>query len=280
MAAPTARLLPADQFTIEELTEAYNQTRVDYLVPMPMNPARLAEYVHTYDIDLHRSIVAMNGSAMLGLGMLGVRPDRSWVTRLGVLPNRRRKGIGEEISRAMLAESDKIGISINIIEVIQGNTPAHSLFSKLGFEETRELVILRRAPQAPKASPTTEVQWMEREHALECLRERHGRQAWTNEDESLHNAENLYGLQVDMNGSGRGWMVFQKSIFNLSRLMYHTQDGNPVEIMGEMITHLHSKFPNLDTYTENIPAEDEHLPAFFEAGYIDVFRRVEMVRQN
>jgi hypothetical protein len=28
-------LVPASQFTLDELTAAYNQTRVDYIVPMP-----------------------------------------------------------------------------------------------------------------------------------------------------------------------------------------------------------------------------------------------------
>ena len=37
----TIELLSAEQFTFQELTDLYNQTRVDYLVPMPMNTARL-----------------------------------------------------------------------------------------------------------------------------------------------------------------------------------------------------------------------------------------------
>ena len=32
-------LIPVSAFSYEELTEAYNQTRVDYIVPMPMNVA-------------------------------------------------------------------------------------------------------------------------------------------------------------------------------------------------------------------------------------------------
>ena len=38
-------LLPASDFTLDELTKAYNQTRTDYLIPMPMNPDRLNEYI-------------------------------------------------------------------------------------------------------------------------------------------------------------------------------------------------------------------------------------------
>ena len=52
------KLIPASQFTIEQLAAIYNQTRVDYMVPMPMNAARLAEYIATYDVKLEHSLVA------------------------------------------------------------------------------------------------------------------------------------------------------------------------------------------------------------------------------
>ncbi len=274
------KLVSADNFTIEELTNAYNQTRVDYMVPMPMNAKRLSEYVQVYDIDMEKSYIAMDGEQMLGLGMLGVRPERTWVTRLGILPVRRRQGAGEAVMRKMLEISDEMGTPLNILEVIKGNVPAHTLFLKLKFEEIRELLIVRRAPNEPEKEPRVEAQWVEKEQALEWLPERKPAQAWTNQDESIANTENIFGLQVNMNGSGRGWLTFQKTRFNLSRLMFHTEDGDPVEIMEELLTQLHSKFPKLDTYTENIPEDDPHYPAFEKMGYFEVFRRVEMYRQN
>ena len=54
------KIVPASHYTFEQLTEAYNQTRVDYLVPMPMNVARLREYAHAYDVDLDGSCVAVD----------------------------------------------------------------------------------------------------------------------------------------------------------------------------------------------------------------------------
>ena len=54
----TIELIPAERFSLEELTDLYNQTRVDYLVPMPMNASRLGDYVHDFDIDLAQSCVA------------------------------------------------------------------------------------------------------------------------------------------------------------------------------------------------------------------------------
>ena len=80
----TIELISAAKFTIQELTDLYNQTRVDYLVPMPMSAERLAEYIRDFDVDLARSCVARAAHGqVLGLGMLGVRDDKAWITRLG-----------------------------------------------------------------------------------------------------------------------------------------------------------------------------------------------------
>ena len=54
---------------------------------MPMTARRLHDYVQVYDIDLDASAVALDGDEMLGLCMLGVRAERAWITRLGVLPS-------------------------------------------------------------------------------------------------------------------------------------------------------------------------------------------------
>ena len=96
-------VLPASQFTTEELTDFYNQTRVDYLVPMPMSVDVMAEYIHDFDVDLELSPVIKDNETgqFLGLGMLGVRDDSTWITRLGVLPNIRRSGAGAAAMRAM-----------------------------------------------------------------------------------------------------------------------------------------------------------------------------------
>ncbi|PJF23640.1 MAG: hypothetical protein CUN53_21865, partial [Phototrophicales bacterium] len=96
-------IIAADRFTIQELADLYNQTRVDYLIPMPMNAARLGEYVHDFDVDLHRSCVARDGDGrILGLSMLGVREKVAWITRLGVLPSSRRTGAGSALMDGML----------------------------------------------------------------------------------------------------------------------------------------------------------------------------------
>lgn len=272
----SAELVSADQFTIEELTDAYNETRVDYMVPMPMNVARLREYIHLYQLDLSQSLVVVDEGEKVGLGMLGVRPGRSWITRLGLIASTRGKGVGKLLMTGLLDNSDELGIEKTILEVIHGNDPAHRLFKKFGFEDQRELVILRRAP-AEVAAPESEITWMEIDECIQRLETRQEPIAWTNQTESLQNAKGVAGFKIETSDGRRGWLVFQRTLFNLSRLMFQTDDDSQ-EVMKELLGHLHSHYPNVDTYTENIPALDPHMPAFEDFGYLEAFRRVEMYR--
>ena len=104
--------------------------------------------------------------------------------------------------------------------------------------------------------------------------------AWTNQTKSLAQVKGVSGFNLYTPEGGHGWLVFQRTLFNLSRLTFGTENGSPVEIMHELLNHLHSEYPEVDTYTENISADSPHLPALEELGYIEAFRRVHMFRQS
>jgi ribosomal protein S18 acetylase RimI-like enzyme len=269
-------LVPAAQFSIAALAEAYNQTRVDYLVPMPTNPARLAEYIRVYSVNMEHSWVAVDGREILGLAMLGVRPGRTWVTRLGVLPNRRRRGTGEALVRALLEDTRALGCPLSILEVIQGNTSARDLFRKLGFREARELLVLRRPPGPPHGAPAGSAEWIEKEAALDLLRGCPTRPPWTNELESYLNAGDALGLVVRLDDGSRGWLVFRRQPQQLSHFLFHTTGGDPRALGAALAAHVYTRFPQLETSIENIPAADGHLPALLELGCVEIFRRMEM----
>jgi hypothetical protein len=177
----------------------------------------------------------------------------------------------------LLDNSDSLEINQSMLEVIVGNIPAHKLFLKLDFEEVGELLILRRAPDQIQ-KPTTKLHSMDRGDIFYNLNHRKTAQAWTNQTESLARAKGLSGFHIYTPSGGHGWLVYQRTLFNVSRLMFGTEDGNPKDIMLELLKHLHTLYPNLDTYTENIPADNIRLPAFQELGYIEAFRRIEMYR--
>jgi ribosomal protein S18 acetylase RimI-like enzyme len=276
----SVRLVPASQLSIKDLTKIYNQTRVDYMVPMPMNMAKMAEYIQNYDIDLQRSFVVIDEGAMIGLGMLGVRPGRAWITRLGILPESRRHGLGRLIMNALLEEAEALNINFTMLEVIKGNLPAHALFLKLGYRAMGELLILRRPPGPPALRPYGKAEWLGRSEAVTLLerRARSGLPPWTNQPESLRNAGDMYGLWVTLPEGGQGWLVFQRQRFMMSRFVMQAEGGDPLEVGRAVLSHLHERFFDLDTHTENIAAADPLLPAYYAHGYFEEFRRLEMYR--
>jgi len=272
-------LVPASQFSLETLTQAYNQTRVDYIVPMPMNAARLGEYIRIYDVDMDRSVVALKDEEILGINMLALRPGRSWITRLGVLPASRRQGAGNAMMTYLLERSAEAGHGLCMLEVIEGNKPAHKLFVKHGFEETRQLLILRRPPEQTDA-PDCSLTWLDFDAALDLLGHYPGSLAWTNQAETYLNTGDAMGLRCELSRGDRGWMVFRKQRFYLSHFVLHTEAGDPFRVAYALLRLVHGRFPGLDTHTENIASDDPHLPAFWDLGYVEAFRRIEMVRHR
>jgi len=274
------KLIPVSQFTDEQLAAIYNQTRVDYLVPMPMNAARLGEYMKTYDVSREHSLVATTyDGEMLGVNMLGLREDRAWITRLGVLPTTRRHGVGRILMESLLQNAANLSIDFMMLEVIKNNTPAHQLFLKLGFYEVGELLVLRRSPLTPAVAPiVADAQRLDRTEALVLVGHDRGTQPWTNQSESLFNAFEVSGMRLTLADGSRGWLVYQRQKFLLTRFAFKTEVGDPATVAYAMLSHLHNQYPRLDTQIENIQVDDPHLPAFYKMGYVEAFRRIEMWR--
>lgn len=278
-------IIPADHYTIQELTDLYNQTRVDYLVPMPMNADRLSEYVHDFSVDLSQSCIARDANGkVLGLSMLGIRQDIAWITRLGVLPSTRRTGAGSQLMDYMLNNSDALGMREIHLEVIKNNEPAYKLFLKKGFVETDTYLVMRHAPRPLSDSLQGEVTWLDFDRAIEILKNYPEHLTWINAFESMQNSPNTEGLHVKLPNGSSGWLVYRNTKFTLrstlSHLIIHTEKGEPQEVGMELLSHLHTKYPNHDTYAENIHENDPHLPALQALGYFTNFARIEMRRQK
>jgi ribosomal protein S18 acetylase RimI-like enzyme len=275
----TIELISVAKFTIQELTDLYNQTRVDYLVPMPMNAGRLAEYIRDFDVDLSCSCVARaTDSQVLGLGMLGVRENRAWITRLGVLPVTRRSGAGAAMMDCMLERAEALGLKETHLEVIKNNEPAYRLFLKKGFNDADKYLVMRRAPHPISDPLTGKLEWLDKDKALDALQTYPNHLTWINALESMANAPDVQGIQIQLPDGETGWLVFRNQKFFFSHLVMHTRQGDPVEVGMQLLRHLYSNNPRKDTYAENIHKNDPHLPAFKALSFFENFARIEMRR--
>ncbi|UCG23767.1 MAG: GNAT family N-acetyltransferase [Chloroflexota bacterium] len=277
----------ASHFTLQQLTDAYNQTRVDYIVPMPMNVARLQEYIDAYDIDLEASWVAMDGKIIFGLGMLGVRRSRAWITRVGVLPIGRRQGTGRAIVNKLIESAGQRRCRQLWIEVIAGNKPAQQLFLTGGFHPEREMLVARRPPS--HTSPLSEeglargarltIAELEHSEVLALLSERHERPNWLNETESFRSDENIRGLSVGNNEVGQGWVVYKADRYQLTHIVVEALTGDPAQVAASVLQGLHRRYPTQDAVLENLPADSPLWSGFQSLGYFEVFRRQEMFKR-
>jgi hypothetical protein len=181
--------------------------------------------------------------------------------------------------RYLIEQSCDLGADHIILEVIKNNVPAHTLFRKLGFVETRELLILRRPPGKPEtAAPSYAVTHHDQDAALQLLKTRRSTPSWLDEYPSLRHAGDLACLEVVLNNGGRGWLVYQSTVFQLGRLVLQTEAGDPVEVARALVHALHTRHPVKDTKTENLPADDPHLEGLLDLRYFESFRRIEMRR--
>ena len=282
----TLNIAPASQFSLEELTEAYNQTRQDYIVPMPMTVSRLRDYIKTYDVDLDASCVVFDktdSKLIYGLGMLGVRPDRAWITRLGVLPYTRRMGTGQRLMHTLISAAKQRGKSEVWLEVIKGNEPAHRMFTKNGFVETRELVVCRRPPANPMILNGTsllhilDVDTLKYEEMLQYLWFRKDRYNWLNQTETFVNLPHSRAKIFNMEGNQKGIVFYEHTALQLKRVLVEVLQGDPVDVSTTILHWLHSKYPLLDAACENLAVNDPRIVSYKKVGYFDSFHRVEMV---
>ncbi len=271
---------PASEFSLQFLKEIYNRSRIDYIVPMPMSTRRMEEYIRTYDVDLSRSAVAMAGEEPLGLAMLGVRPGRTWVTRMGVIPAKRRRGIGKVLLRHLIRESRMLKADHIVLEVIKGNEAARHLFQRHDFREVRELLVLRRPPFPPRFdAPPYTADLLYGQGVFALLKQRTSTPSWLDDLPSLRNAGSMHALRVILNSGSRGWIAFQLKPHQLSRIVLEVERGDRETVARALLHALHTRYPRHDTKLENLPADSPFRQSFEAVGYFITFRRIEMVKR-
>ncbi len=262
-------LIRASGFSLEQITQIYNAGRTDYIVPMQLDAARMGEYLRIYDVDVNASFVVRDGARFVGIGMLGLRGDRAWITRVGIAPEARGQHIGDLIVGGLIDVARERDLRLMQLEVIEGNAPAIHLFHKVGFIDERLLLVLRRKASGLEP-PDTPVQRLTSAEIDACLYQRAERQSWVDETASLRNADHLEGLRA-----GEGWIVLRNTGTQITHLVFGTKDQTAA---ANLVRAIYSAYPTHDTYFENLPADSPLWPTLQALGFYEDFRRVEMIK--
>ncbi len=134
--------VPADRYSLDTLTRAFNRAFIGYAIPLTQTPATLAAMIATNDVRLADSLVALDEDGdPVGINLLAVRPPRGWIAGMGLDPAWRGQRHGTELLGALIAQARARGLSQIQLEVLEDNLPARKLYRAFGFVEVRPLLV-------------------------------------------------------------------------------------------------------------------------------------------
>jgi GNAT superfamily N-acetyltransferase len=155
-------LHPASEFTSDQLAGLLNACYEDYVTPIRFRSGQFDFFVRAHDVLLEQSLVARDGDDLIGLALLARRGERGWISGLGVLPDHRRQGVARAMMTTVTDNARRSGITRLQLEVHSNNQPAIELYTDLGWQMGRELLVWER-PDFQGPLPIHRERWVEME---------------------------------------------------------------------------------------------------------------------
>ncbi len=229
------RLLPAAELALPELADAFNAAFEGYFVPMHHSGESLAAMVRTNDIHLADSLIARTRSGdLLGVGLLGVRGTRGWIGGMAIVPPLRGHGRGALLLTALIDRARQLGLRTLQLEVLDQNAPARRLYARLGFVETRPLVVyagICASPTQGVSNALASATALPIAEALAHFASLHAEAPpWQREEASLqHMAPTLTGLSLRDHLGLRAYLLWMPSGGGYSLLDFGTRASGAAE---------------------------------------------------
>lgn len=129
----------ASDFSLEDVTQAFNFGFTGYYLPITQTPEGLAQMIEENDIRLSASLALVVDGALAGIGLVGVREERGWIGGMGIGPQWRRQGLGRQLLARLLDNVRNAGARAVQLEALSVNAPALALYTQMGFRDSREL---------------------------------------------------------------------------------------------------------------------------------------------
>ena len=111
-----------------------------YLVPMPLTPERYESRSRAENLDPFASRLYCSEGAPAAVMMIARRGWTSRLAAMAVAPDFRGRGLGKNVMKGALEEAARRKDRAMILEVIEQNQTAVSLYTGLGFRPIRRLV--------------------------------------------------------------------------------------------------------------------------------------------
>jgi [ribosomal protein S18]-alanine N-acetyltransferase len=118
-----------EDMRLDDVDAVQEVERASFPVPWPANAFR---HELTQNKNAHY-IVAKEGEHIVGYAGLWLSLDEAHITTFAVLPDHRRRKIGERMLVALFDRAERLGAEWLTLEVRASNLPAQRLYEKYGF---------------------------------------------------------------------------------------------------------------------------------------------------
>ena len=118
-----------DEMTVDDIPAVQLVENASFPVPWPANAFR---HELTQNKNAHY-IVAREGERIVGYAGLWLSLDEAHITTFAVLPDYRRRKIGERMLVSLFDRAEHLGAEWLTLEVRASNLPAQKLYEKYGF---------------------------------------------------------------------------------------------------------------------------------------------------
>ena len=271
------RLLSNDDF--DPLYECFLLAFSDYEVDMRMSREQFRQRLTRDGVRLDLTAAAFDGERMIGFCLNGFGEWQGKTTAYdsgtAVIPDYRGRGVGREILTFVERKLKEAGAFQYLLEVLTSNVPAATLYRKLGFINTRRLVVLRSATRVSRATDVS-IRRLENPDWQLFRTFWDGYPSWQNSTDAVDRIStdrDIVGAFVNDECAGYG-VVFVPSgnLMQLAVAPNYRRRGIGSTILASLETSEPLKVINID--------EDLKGPlAFYEAhGYQQVFEQYEMIK--
>lgn len=262
---------------IETLTSAFNRAFGEYAVPLDMSPARLGEMLRRRGVRLDLSVGAFEGTELVGFTFNGLGRyggiRTGYDSGTGVVPEMRGHGLTSQ----MLARTSELlrsaGATSYLLEVLQTNEAAISIYRKSGFETTRSLICYRVDRDVERGG--YEVEESREFDAVHFAAMWTSEPSWQNATEAVHRAGEARTLLVIRNGGTViGYAILFPASGDVAQLAVaatHRLRGIGTALLSECAAR-----SQVTPRVLNIDAHDEVTNAFYRARTSEFVRQFEM----
>lgn len=276
------RLLSGEDF--DSLYDCFLTAFSDYEVDMRMSREHFQQRIVRDGVRLEISAGAFDGERMIGFCINGIGDwqgkSTAYDAGTGVIPGYRGRGVAKELFAFLDVKLKEAGVVQYLLEVLTSNVPAATLYRKLGFEDTRRLVVFRSGPQrgtraTREIEPQVSIKPIERPDWKLFQSFWDGYPSWQNSSDAIEritSERSIIGAYIDDVCVGYGVVFLPASLMQLAVSPLHRRKGIGSSILSAPEGSESLKINNID---ENLtPAL-----AFYEAnGYKQVLGQYEMTK--